>query len=94
MVRTAAPEGRDPVEDGAPGSAGGRVPGLRRPSGARCEPARGRQPAGGRAILEIDQPYHPIGQPNVEDETLLEEEWEHHRYAVHDLDTIDTASGA
>ena len=23
----------------------------------------------GRAILEIDQPYHPIGQPNVEYET-------------------------
>ena len=23
----------------------------------------------GRAILEIEQPYHPIGQPNVESET-------------------------
>ena len=104
-----------------------------------------------RAILEIDQPYHPIGQPNVEyqadghdpsvfstaaptyaevlevraeraamvrdylatvtpDElstprvnpwdpeqpetvlsclhTILDEEWEHHRYAVRDLDAI------
>ncbi len=108
-----------------------------------------------RAILEIDQPYHPIGQPNAEYETdgydlsvfvgghpavlrrargpgrprrhgarvprqrhrgrsggaaqqpvgavyqetvrsclhtILEEEWEHHRYAVRDLDTIE-ASG-
>lgn len=105
----------------------------------------------GRAILEIEQPYHPIGQPNVEYETdgydlavfataaptyaevlqvraervamvrdflaavtldelavvrknpwapghpestlaclhtILEEEWEHHRYAVRDLKTI------
>jgi hypothetical protein len=105
-----------------------------------------------RAILEIDQPYHPIGQPNAEYETdgndlsvfvrdtppyadvlearagrvamvreflatvtaddlaaprsnpwapsyqetvrsclhtILEEEWEHHRYAVRDLDTIE-----
>ncbi len=106
----------------------------------------------GRAILEIEQPYHPIGQPNVEYETdgndmsvfttvtpsyavvlevragrvamvrdflatvtsddlaatrknpwapkypettlsclhtILEEEWEHHRYAVRDLDAIE-----
>jgi hypothetical protein len=105
-----------------------------------------------KAILEIDEPYHPIGQPNVEydtdghdpavfwmstptyDEvlearagrvemvrdflaivtaedltatrrhpwapeypetvlaclhTILEEEWEHHRYAVRDLDAIE-----
>jgi hypothetical protein len=104
-----------------------------------------------KAILEVDEPYHPIGQPNVEyasdghdpavfsmqsptyvevleartgrvamvseflatvtaDDlaatrhhpwapeypetvlaclhTILEEEWEHHRYAVRDLDTI------
>ena len=107
----------------------------------------------GRAIMERDKPYHPIGQPNVEYETdghdmsifttiepsyaevlevragrvamvrdflagvtgeelatrrknphnpeygettlsclhtILEEEWEHHRYAVRDLDTIDS----
>jgi len=107
----------------------------------------------GRAIWESDQPYHPIGQPNIEYETdgydtsifttvtpsyaevlevregrgamvrdflanvsgdelatprknpwaperrettlsclhtILEEEWEHHRYAVRDLDTIDS----
>ena len=107
----------------------------------------------GRAILEIGQPYHPVGQPNsgaagagldmsvfttgtpsyaevlearagratmVRDfiaavtpgeltaartnpwapghqettlsclHTILEEEWEHHRYAVRDLDTIET----
>jgi hypothetical protein len=107
----------------------------------------------GRAILEIGQPYHPVGQPNsgAADEgldmsvfttgtpsyaevlearagrvamvrdfiaavtpgeltaartnpwasghqettlsclhTILEEEWEHHRYAVRDLDTIET----
>jgi uncharacterized protein YjbI with pentapeptide repeats len=106
----------------------------------------------GRAILGIEQPYHPIGQPNAEYETdgydlsvfatatpsyadvlevragrvamvrdflatvtsddlaaarknpwapeypetvlsclhtILREEWEHHRYAVRDLDTID-----
>ena len=106
----------------------------------------------GRAILEIEQPYHPIGQPNAEYETdgydmsvfatatpsyaevlevragrvamvrdflatvtpdelaatrrnprdpehpetvlsclhtILEEEWEHHRYAVRDLDAIE-----
>jgi len=106
----------------------------------------------GRAILESDQPYHPIGLPNFEYETdgydmsvfatvtpsyaevlevregrvamvrdflatvtqeelgtprknpwapehpettlsclhtILEEEWEHHRYAVRDLDTIE-----
>lgn len=111
----------------------------------------------GRAILEIDQPYHPIGQPNVGYETdgndmsifttvtpsyadvlevragrvamvrdllatvtsvelaatrrnphnpdypetilsclhvILSEEWEHHRYAVRDLDTIDAMSDA
>lgn len=105
-----------------------------------------------RAILEIEQPFHPIGQPNAEYETdgndmsvfiasappypevlevragrvamvrdflaavtsedlattrrnpwnpehgettlsclhvILEEEWEHHRYAVRDLDTIE-----
>jgi len=111
----------------------------------------------GRAILEIDQPYHPIGQPNVEYETdgcdmtvfstvtppyaevlevragrvamvrdflatvtpddlaatrknpwapeypesvlaclhtILEEEWEHHRYAVRDLDAIEATSDA
>lgn len=105
----------------------------------------------GRAILEVEQPFHPIGQPNAEYEadgndmsvftagtpsypevlavraghvarvrdflagvtsddltaprrnpwnpehqettlsclhTILEEEWEHHRYAVRDLDAI------
>jgi hypothetical protein len=109
----------------------------------------------GRAILEIEQPLHPIGQPNVEYETdghdmsvfttvtlsysevldvraervamvhdflatvttddlaamrknpwapehpettlscvhtILDEEWEHHRYAVRDLDTIEATS--
>ncbi len=109
----------------------------------------------GRAILEMDQPFHPIGQPHVEyksdgndmavfntatpsyaevlevraahvamvrdflarvtaDElavtrknpwapqypettlsclhTILEEEWEHHRYAVRDLDAIEAKS--
>ena len=108
----------------------------------------------GRAILEIEQPYHPIGHPNAEYETdandmsifttvtpsyaevlevragrvamvrdflatvspdmlaaprrnphnpeyqettlsclhvILEEEWEHHRYAVRDLDTLEAA---
>ncbi len=108
-----------------------------------------------RAILEIDQPFHPIGQPNVEYEadgndpsafstdtpsyaevlavreermsmvrdflaattpddlgavrrnpwapeypetvrsclhTILEEEWEHHRYALRDLDAIEAAA--
>ncbi|WP_148615409.1 DinB family protein [Nocardioides rubriscoriae] len=107
----------------------------------------------GRAVLEREQPYHPIGQPHAEyatdgydlsvfatdvpsyaevlavraervamvrdlladvtaDDlrvarrrpwapehpvatlrclhTILEEEWEHHRYAVRDLDTLDT----
>jgi hypothetical protein len=107
----------------------------------------------GRAIFEIDQPFHPIGQPNVEYETdgndmsiftttrpsyadvlqvradrvtmvrdflatlateeltttranpwdsqsqettlsclhvILEEEWEHHRFAVRDLDAIES----
>jgi len=111
----------------------------------------------GRAILDIKQPFHPIGQPNVEYETdgndmsvfatlapsyaevlevragrvamvrdfiatvtsddltatrknpwtheypetvlsclhvILREEWEHHRYAVRDLDAIDTLSDA
>jgi hypothetical protein len=111
----------------------------------------------GRAILGIEQPFHPIGQPNVEYETdgndmsifvtvmpsyadvldaradrvammrdflatvtsddlpatrrnpwapeypetilsclhvILGEEWEHHRYAVRDLDAIDAAPGA
>lgn len=111
----------------------------------------------GRAILEIEQPYHPIGQPNAEYETdgndmsvfataapsyadvlqvragrvamvrdflatvtsddlaatrknpwapdypetvlsclhvILNEEWEHHRYAVRDLDTVDSTSDA
>jgi uncharacterized protein YjbI with pentapeptide repeats len=110
----------------------------------------------GRAILEIEQPYHPIGQPNAEYQTdgkdmsifttatpsyaevlearadrvamvrdflatvssdvlasprrnphnpeheetvlsclhvILEEEWEHHRYAVRDLDAIEAGSG-
>ena len=110
-----------------------------------------------RAILGIDQPFHPIGQagPGAEDDGLdmsifttvapsyaevlevragrvamvrdflatvtsdelaaarrnpwapeypettlsclhviLEEEWEHHRYAVRDLDTIEAGSGA
>ncbi len=110
----------------------------------------------GRAILEIEQPFHPIGQPNVEYETdghdmsifttvtpsyaevlevragrvamvrdflatvtpddlaatrknpwapehpettlsclhtILEEEWEHHRYAVRDLEAIEAKSG-
>ena len=109
----------------------------------------------GRAILEIEQPFHPIGQPNAEYETdgndmsvfsrrtpfyaevletragrvamvrdflasttpddlaakrknpwaseypetvlsslhtILEEEWEHHRYAVRDLDAIEAHS--
>jgi DinB superfamily/Pentapeptide repeats (8 copies) len=108
----------------------------------------------GRAILGIEQPYHPIGEPNAEYETdgndmsvfatvtppfadvlevragrvgmvrdflgtvtsdelagtrrnpwapeypetvlsclhvILREEWEHHRYAVRDLDAIDAA---
>jgi hypothetical protein len=107
----------------------------------------------GRAILEVRQPYHPLGQPNASAEdhgldmsvfttgsppyaevlkaragrvamvrdfiatvtpgelaaartnpwdtghqettlsclhTILEEEWEHHRYAVRDLDAIET----
>ena len=111
----------------------------------------------GRAILEIEQPFHPIGQPNVEyatddndmsifttvtppyadvlevragrvammrdflaavtpDDlaetrknpwapeypetilsclhTILGEEWEHHRYAVRDLDAIEATSDA
>jgi hypothetical protein len=111
----------------------------------------------GRAILEIEQPFHPIGQPNAEYETdgndvsifttvapsyaevlevradrvamvrdflatvtsdelaatrknpwdpdhqettrsclhvILEEEWEHHRYAVRDLDAIEAESDA
>jgi uncharacterized damage-inducible protein DinB len=111
----------------------------------------------GRAILEIEQPYHPVGQPNAEYKTdgndmsifttvtpsyaevlearagrvamvrdflatispdmlastrrnphnpdyqettlsclhvILEEEWEHHRYAVRDLDAIETESDA
>jgi hypothetical protein len=111
----------------------------------------------GRSILGVEQPYHPIGQPNAgaEDDGLdmsifttvapsyaevlevragrvamvrdflaavtadelaatrtnpwapqyqettlsclhviLEEEWEHHRYAVRDLDAIDAKSGA
>jgi hypothetical protein len=110
----------------------------------------------GRAILGIEQPFHPIGQPNVEYQTdgndmsvfaavtpsyadvlevragrvamvrdflatvtsdelaairknpwapeyaetilsclhvILREEWEHHRYAVRDLDEIDASSG-
>jgi hypothetical protein len=110
----------------------------------------------GRAILEVEQPFHPIGQPNAEYETdgndmavfttaapsyaevlevragrvamvrdllatvtpdelaatrrnpwdpghqkttlsclhvILEEEWEHHRYAVRDLEAIE-AEGA
>jgi DinB superfamily/Pentapeptide repeats (8 copies) len=111
----------------------------------------------GRAILQIEQPFHPIGQPNAEYETdgndmsvfatvtpsyadvlevraghvamvrdflvtvtsddlaatrknpwapeypetvlsclhtILREEWEHHRYAVRDLDAIVATSGA
>ena len=111
----------------------------------------------GRAILEIDQPFHPIGQPHVEYETdgfdmsvftttapsyadvldaragrvgmvrgflatvtsdelaatrrnpwdpqhqettmsclhvILEEEWEHYRFAVRDLDAIETQPDA
>jgi hypothetical protein len=111
----------------------------------------------GRAILGIEQPFHPIGQPNAEYETdgndmsvfatvtpsyadvlevraghvakvrdflatvtsgdlaqarknpwapeypetvlsclhvILAEEWEHHRYAVRDLDAIDATSDA
>ncbi len=110
----------------------------------------------GHAILEVEQPYHPIGQPNVEYETdcndmsifttvtssyavvlevragrvamvrdflatvtsdglaatrknpwepeyqettlsclhvILEEEWEHHRFAVRDLEAIEAKSG-
>jgi uncharacterized damage-inducible protein DinB len=109
----------------------------------------------GRAVLELDQPYHPLGQPNIEYatdgydtsvfstavptyaevldarasrvamvrdflesvsaegltqlrtnpwgpdrqetvlaclHTILEEEWEHHRYAVRDLDAIGLRS--
>jgi hypothetical protein len=109
----------------------------------------------GRAVLEVDQPYHPLGQPHVEYatdgydtsvfsttnptyaevldaragrvamvrdflesvttegltqlrtnpwgpdrqvtvlaclHTILEEEWEHHRYAVRDLDAIELRS--
>ena len=107
----------------------------------------------GRAILEVDQPFHPLGladasaedggadttatptyddvlearadrvamvrdfiarvtpdelaatrpnphEPTVAETTLsclhtiLEEEWEHHRYAVRDLDAIEATSGA
>jgi hypothetical protein len=111
----------------------------------------------GRAIREIEQPFHPIGQPNADYETdgndmsvftmgtppyaevlevraghvamvrdflatvtteelaatrknawnpeyqettlsclhvILEEEWEHHRYAVRDLDAIEAQSDA
>lgn len=111
----------------------------------------------GRAILDIEQPFHPIGQPHVEYETdgndmsifatgapsyadvlevragrvamvrdflaavtsddlaairknpwapeypetilsclhvILQEEWEHHRYGVRDLDSIDATSDA
>jgi DinB superfamily/Pentapeptide repeats (8 copies) len=111
----------------------------------------------GRAILGVEQPFHPIGQPNAEYETdgndmsifamvtpsyadvldaregrvamvrdflatvtsddlaanrknpwapeypetilsclhvILNEEWEHHRYAVRDLDAIDATSDA
>ncbi len=111
----------------------------------------------GRAILEVEQPYHPIGQPNVEYETdgndmsvfttvtpsypevlevragrvamvhdflatvtpdelaaarrnpwapeyeettlsclhtIFQEEWEHHRFAVRDLDAIEAESHA
>lgn len=111
----------------------------------------------GRAVLELEEPYHPVGQPNVEyasdghdpsvfsathpayDEvlavradrvamvrdflaqvtpevlaeprrnpwgpeheetvlaclhTILEEEWEHHRYAVRDLDALDASSSS
>jgi DinB superfamily/Pentapeptide repeats (8 copies) len=111
----------------------------------------------GRAILEIEQPFHPIGQPNAEYETdghdmsvfatatpsyadvlevragrvamvrdflatvtsddlavirknpwapeypetilsclhvILNEEWEHHRYAVRDIDAIDATFDA
>lgn len=110
----------------------------------------------GRAILGIEQPFHPLGQPNAEYESdgndmsvfttdtpsyvevlevragrvamvrdflatatpevlaatrtsvwdpehqettlsclhvILEEEWEHHRYAVRDLDSIEAQSG-
>lgn len=109
----------------------------------------------GRGILELEQPYHPIGQPNAEYETdgydlavfsnvapsyaevlevraektamvrdylatvtaadlaaarrnpwapdqpvtvrsclhtILNEEWEHHRYAVRDLDAIEAGA--
>jgi len=111
----------------------------------------------GRAIMQIEQPFHPIGEPNAEYETdgndmsvfatdapsyadvlevraghvamvrdflatvtpddlaatrknpwapeypetvlsclhvILQEEWEHHRYAVRDLDAIETTSKA
>ncbi|MET0864240.1 MAG: DinB family protein [Nakamurella sp.] len=111
----------------------------------------------GRAILEIDQPYHPLGQANAEAaadgldmsifstvvpsyaevldvraeraamvrdfiatvtpadlaasrknpwapeypettlsclQVILEEEWEHHRYAVRDLDTIEASQSS
>jgi uncharacterized damage-inducible protein DinB len=110
----------------------------------------------GRAILDIEQPFHPFGQPHVEYETdgydmsvfvtvapsyaevlevraarvamvrdflatvtsddlaatrknpwapdhpetilsclrvIINEEWEHHRYAVRDLDAIEAKSG-
>lgn len=110
----------------------------------------------GKAVLAIDQPFHPLGLVNVEDQsaddtavsptftppwaevlqarsgrtgmvrdflatvtsdelavehsnphdpsypettlsclhTILEEEWEHHRYAVRDLNAIESGSGA
>ena len=63
----------------------------------------------GRGILELEQPFHPLGQSdaNASDGELdmsifttvtpsyaevLEEEWEHLRYAVRDLDTIEGRS--
>ena len=49
----------------------------------------------GRSILEIEQPFHPIGQAVLSClHVILEEEWEHHRYAVRDLDAIEAKSEA
>jgi hypothetical protein len=49
----------------------------------------------GRSILEIEQPFHPIGQAVLSCLHLIfEEEWEHHRYAVRDLGAIEAKSDA
>ena len=47
-----------------------------------------------------DAAQEPVGIPNTRRPScsclhvILQEEWEHHRYAVRDLDAIDAASGA